>query len=114
MFRPKIYSKRVFFEDLTPKIHLHYVPNDDLTEEGDHIRGFKAVMRDTSMPFTPQSGNDVNVGNLSYAMRHNLAVTHQPEYLTLARSGNPLELFLASQKVADAAEKSFNQSKKTE
>lgn len=89
--------KSKVFEEFVPNVPLPkkrlfpaLVAVDEKNEFGFIRRVMKMEMQDRAQPVTPQSGLDVHIGDLSFMVKHNLSIEHQPAYLTrLGR--NPFE-----------------------
>lgn len=62
----------------------------DKEVDGHIVRTIGYEMQDRAIPVTPQSGNDIHIGELSWAIKHNLSIETEPAYVSrLGR--NPFE-----------------------
>lgn len=93
------------FEDSSVRDLFHYVETSYTDEFGDTKYKYDMIVRSSKTPFTPQSGLETQLCSLSFMVRSNLAINHEPSYLTLAKNGNPFEQYLAVKNAASIFEK---------
>lgn len=119
MFRTNHYScppvPRQIFEDLSGREVYHHVIVDELDENGDNKRRYELRKRLTSTPFTPQSGVDCKVNDLSFMLNLGMKISHEPAMLSVAGSGNPFVEAQFVKSLAKDVERTFeSQTKKDE
>ena len=88
-------------EDLSPREVVHFRVVEETDENGCFKHRVEGYIRKTDVPFTPQSGMDVHLGDLAFAVRAGLAVDDSPAYLSIAKQGNP---FVESQYVKNISD----------